>query len=172
MVCANFAHTTIISFSSIYSPHKITTFPRILQIIRRISSAITQNHKITLSYNLKNTLHIAAIGADMNFKSPPKNRESSTNNTGEDFSEVIDLLKECSDFGLTLILFTTQENQSEIDWRIKYCEDLGLKVSYVNESPVMTSSKKPYFNILLDDRAGLDSTFYQLFDALQIIKKF
>lgn len=94
------------------------------------------------------------------------------NNTGEDFSEVIDLLKECSDFGLTLILYTTQENQSEIDWRVKYCEDLGLKVSYVNESPVMTSSKKPYFNILLDDRAGLDSTFYQLFDALQIIKKF
>lgn len=92
--------------------------------------------------------------------------------TGEDFSEVIDLLKECSDFGLTLILYTAQEKQSEIDWRIKYCEDLGIKVNYVNESPVMNQSKKPYYNILLDDRAGLDSTFYQLFDALQMIKKF
>ena len=92
--------------------------------------------------------------------------------TGEDFSEVADLLKECSDLGLTLILYTAQEEKSEIDWRVKYCEDLGLKVSYVNESPVMKESKKPYFNILLDDRAGLDSTYYQLNDAFQIIKKF
>lgn len=45
VVCAEFAHTTIISLSSIYSLRKITTFSRTLQIIPRISFHLVQKLK-------------------------------------------------------------------------------------------------------------------------------
>lgn len=45
---------------------------------------------------------------------------------GGDYSEVIQLLQDCSKLGFELILFT---------------------------------SKKPYYNILLDDRAGLEESY-------------
>ena len=34
-------------------------------------------------------------------------------------------------------------------------------VDFVNENPIM-NTRKPYYNILLDDRAGLDSSVYML----------
>ena len=55
---------------------------------------------------------------------------------------------------MKLILFTAKETQGQIDQCVKYCEEGGYKPDYVNESPVM-NTKKPYYNILLDDRAGL-----------------
>lgn len=30
---------------------------------------------------------------------------------------------------------------------------------FVNESPVFPNSEKPYYNILLDDRAGLEESY-------------
>ena len=48
VVCAEFAHTTIISFSSIDSLRKVTTFSRALQIITRTSSVITRFPYLTL----------------------------------------------------------------------------------------------------------------------------
>lgn len=35
-------------------------------------------------------------------------------------------------------------------------EDFEL---YTNESPVFPNSEKPYYNILLDDRAGLEESY-------------
>lgn len=72
------------------------------------------------------------------------------------FHRVEALLKHCKTLGFKLILFTAKESQSEIDECVAYCKERGYEPDYINESPIM-NTKKPYYNILLDDRAGLSS---------------
>lgn len=93
-----------------------------------------------------------------------------TNEIGGDFSRVIELLKECSDFGLTMCLWTAERKEEKLAWKIEYSKSIGIKVDYVNESPLMPGTTKPYFNILLDDRSGLPYTFQVLKEALRIIR--
>lgn len=88
---------------------------------------------------------------------------------GYDMSEVIDLLARCSAIGFTMVLFTAQEIESEINWRVLYCNDRKIKVDYVNESPIM-KTVKPYYNILLDDRSGLAEAFEQLKEVVEYVE--
>lgn len=83
-------------------------------------------------------------------------------NNGGNYSAVIDLLKRCKDLGFTLCLSTSEFEQDKIDWKVKYCDHYGIKPDYINESPILKGTKKPFFSILLDDRAGLESAFYTL----------
>lgn len=69
-------------------------------------------------------------------------------NTGGDFSGVISLLKECS----------------------KHCKHFGIAVDYINENLEIMNTRKPYYNILLDDRAGLECAFNQLSNVISLIK--
>jgi hypothetical protein len=41
---------------------------------------------------------------------------------------------------------------------------LGIKLDYINKSPFLEddSGKKQFFNVLLDDRAGLESAYRNL----------
>lgn len=91
-------------------------------------------------------------------------------NNGGDYSEVISLLKECSDLGFTMILFTSNDSPTKLEWMVEYCLHYGIRVDYINESPVM-DTLKPYYNILLDDRAGLESAYNSLEDAIDTIKR-
>ncbi len=93
-----------------------------------------------------------------------------TNNVGGDFSRVISLLKECSEVGMIMCLWTAELSEERLKEKIKISEELGIKVSFVNESPLMPGTTKPYFNILLDDRAGLPYTYKVLKETLRIIK--
>lgn len=74
-------------------------------------------------------------------------------NTGGDYSCVIELLKECSLLGFEMILFTTD------DYKIMatICMRLGIANITSNtpniSSSIFSKSKKPYYNILLDDRS-------------------
>ena len=81
------------------------------------------------------------------------------NNTGGDYSEIINLLKSCKLLGLTLCLYSI----GRLDWKYKECTKLGITPDYVNESPIKIEEdkdcRKPFFNILLDDRAGLESSY-------------
>lgn len=90
-------------------------------------------------------------------------------NNGGNYSEVINLLKECSDLGFTMILFTANDSKTKLDWMWEYCNIYGIRVDYINESPVM-NTVKPYYNILLDDRAGLESAYETLSLAVNAIK--
>lgn len=90
-------------------------------------------------------------------------------NTGGDFSGVISLLKECSKLGFVLILFTSNEGK-RLDWMIEYCKHFGIAVDYINENPEIMNTRKPYYNILLDDRAGLECAFNQLSNVISLIK--
>ena len=79
-------------------------------------------------------------------------------NKGGDYSEIIDLLKECKRLHFNLCLYTIEDR---IDWKYKTCCKLGIKPDYINESTIRfdCGGFKPYFNILLDDRAGLESSY-------------
>lgn len=87
-------------------------------------------------------------------------------NEGLNCSDVITLLKQCSDKGHTLILFTATSSKERLTFMQLYCKHFGIKVSYINENPeVPGATTKPYYNILLDDRAGLSES-YKVLDTV------
>lgn len=90
---------------------------------------------------------------------------------GYRYPEVFEILKECSDLGFTLILFSAKEDGQDLEGIQKMLkEECEINVQYINESPVMPTSKKPYFNILLDDKAGLGQAYEILRETLDQIK--
>lgn len=90
---------------------------------------------------------------------------------GYTFKSVIDILKICSDLGFTMILFTCEEDKEKLKFKVNHCKELGISVDYMNESPILNKSKKPYYNILLDDRAGLRDSLLTLTRVLKMIIK-
>jgi hypothetical protein len=55
----------------------------------------------------------------------------------------------------TICLYTVASDQ-ELKYKAHIARDYGINISYINESPVkIGNGDKPYFNILLDDKAGL-----------------
>lgn len=93
-------------------------------------------------------------------------------NKGYTYDRVIQLLQECKNMGCTLILFSCCDS-SKYPSMLNKCKELGLNVDYINKSPenVPFHSEKIYYNILLDDRAGLFSAYNILFRTVQIIKE-
>ena len=89
--------------------------------------------------------------------------------TGDSYPKMIKLLQELQAVGCTLILFTANEYE-QLQTCLDYCTGLGITVSYVNENPLF-NTRKPYYNILLDDRAGLDSSYLTCINLLQNIKE-
>lgn len=85
--------------------------------------------------------------------------------TGDTFPELERMLKFLKFHGFTLILFTSRIGK-ELNYAIEYCEDNGYAPNFINESPVM-KTKKPYYNILLDDRAGLNESYSILKQTLK-----
>lgn len=80
-------------------------------------------------------------------------------NNGGNYSEVISLLQECKNQGHVLCLYTSESDSKKLEWKIDYCKHFNIEPNYVNESPVLREASKPFFNILLDDRAGLEESY-------------
>lgn len=76
---------------------------------------------------------------------------------GDTFPKLEEILIKCKKNGMKLILFTANEGEL-LDKCVSYCREKGFEPDFINESPV-TSTRKPYYNILLDDRAGLSSAY-------------
>lgn len=81
---------------------------------------------------------------------------------GGDYTGVINLLKRCKALGFKLCLYTAELDEERLKWKILYCKYKGIEPDYINESPLINGTKKPFFNILLDDRAGLEDAYYNL----------
>lgn len=94
-----------------------------------------------------------------------------THENGGDFRRVIGLLRECKEMGFTMCLWTAEPVPEKLGWKKSYCEEIGIKPDYINESPLMPGTEKPYFNILLDDRCGLPYTYEVLKEVVKRIKK-
>lgn len=86
---------------------------------------------------------------------------------GYTYNGVIDLLKEAKSLGFILCLYTVEPDPDKLKWKIDYCKNLGIEPDYVNKSPVMIGTTKPFFNILLDDRAGLYCSYIALKEIIE-----
>jgi hypothetical protein len=79
--------------------------------------------------------------------------------------ELIDLLRRCSeDPKIVLCLWTISENYQELKDKYDYCKSLGIQLDFINDSPFLSElgGNKKFFNVLLDDRAGLESAYNNL----------
>ncbi len=86
------------------------------------------------------------------------------------FDGMVDLLLECQREGLLMFCWTGNCDHSLVS---RHCLSLGLESFNINCSPVELKewdSPKPFYSILLDDRAGLQSSMASLKDFL-IYKK-
>lgn len=92
---------------------------------------------------------------------------------GETYDDVINLLRECKQFGAHLVVFTACPDEQFPEIK-EYLTANNIPFDAINESPSFVpvlGGKKIYFNILLDDRAGLASAYYALTEALYIMKE-
>lgn len=98
------------------------------------------------------------VGVDFDNTIKPVREDSSC-------EEVIELLRRCSqDPKITLCLWSVCPNGEEQE-KVEYCASLGINIDYINESPFKIGEwkgKKEFFNVLLDDRAGLESAYNNL----------
>ena len=92
--------------------------------------------------------------------------------TPEFCDEIIETLKECQKYGAEISLYTCRDGRQLHD-ALDYCEQRDLFFDKINPiypfQPHM--STKPYCNILLDDKAGLEQAFETLKIAFQNYKK-
>ena len=108
---------------------------------QRLKKDYVKHKRIFVAFDYDNTIH-------------------DFHNLGIDYSSIIDLLQTCYDLGFILILYTANEG-SDLE---KVLEDLKMKniaYDFINENPIKRT-RKPYYNILLDDRAGLQESYNQL----------
>lgn len=91
-------------------------------------------------------------------------------NEGLEFDRVIALIKACNELSFQVVIFTANPDTDYIEQK---CSELGIEICGINKNlvPMFDKSKKIYYNILLDDRAGLESAFYILADVVTTIKE-
>ena len=84
---------------------------------------------------------------------------------GVEFPHTVTTLKRAQQLGAQLCVWTANADKELVEhtWN-----ELGLAYDYYNESPVKVHDNqvKPYFNLLLDDRAGLESALTILIRAM------
>lgn len=92
-------------------------------------------------------------------------------NKGYSYENVIDLLRECKRMGFHLTVFTSC-NDDRFPEIKKYLTDNNIPFDGINETPdfIPFKGRKVYFNILLDDRAGLSSAYDQLWKVIYSIR--
>lgn len=92
-------------------------------------------------------------------------------NKGETYNKVIELLRKCKELGFYLIVYSCSP-KSRYSQMIKYLKDNNIPFDTINEnSPkIKFAEGKLYYNILLDDRAGLSSSYEVLSKLIKNIE--
>lgn len=79
-------------------------------------------------------------------------------NPDAQFPGILSLLHQCQDLGFHIVMFTASAPE-RFDFIRKWMTDRGIEIAAINKNPVeglpFGHHGKIYFNILLDDRAGL-----------------
>lgn len=101
---------------------------------RLFNDAANQNGKLIIAFDFDNTVY------DYHGKNYI-------------FPTVDRLLRTAKEQGHTLICYTANEDEKFV---YNYLKDNNIPFDFINNSPV-GNGKKLYYNILLDDRAGLKS---------------
>lgn len=77
----------------------------------------------------------------------------------------------CNDLGMVIIVFTCRHIEKEVR---EYLDSKKLTYDHFNESPVhseVCGFGKPYYNIFLDDKAGLNEALTTLEEVLHVIEE-
>jgi len=80
---------------------------------------------------------------------------------GNSYTQVIDLILECQKLDFYIVIFTGTPPEK---WQSIYdhCEKLGIKVAAINKNAIplpFGNDGKIYYNVLLDDRAGIGQSY-------------
>jgi hypothetical protein len=89
------------------------------------------------------------------------------------YDRVLNLLRRCQALNFYIMLFTGT-HCDQYPTQIAFLESLGITVTCVNQNPIplpFGNHGKPYFNILLDDRAGLGQAYVVLSSVVTEIEK-
>lgn len=90
---------------------------------------------------------------------------------GEIYDDIIELLRECRKMGFHLTVFTSC-NDDRFPEITDFLNRNHIPFDAINETPdfIPFKGRKVYFNILLDDRAGLKSAYDQLWKVILRIR--
>lgn len=91
---------------------------------------------------------------------------------GHTYNNVIELLRESKALGAHLIVFTASPKE-KYNFIRAYLNLNNIPYDSINANPSfipIKEGRKIYYNILLDDRAGLDSAYEILKTVVEIIK--
>jgi len=87
----------------------------------------------------------------------------------EECYETVELVKRAMPYS-TICLWTVADKWSLV-YKVALMEAMGIKAAYVNESFIqLGDGPKPFFNLLLDDSAGLEEAKAILEGFLQLIE--
>lgn len=91
-------------------------------------------------------------------------------NRGDKFDNVIELLRKVKKMGCHLVVFTSCNEDRFPDIK-KYLNDNDIPFDSINETPdfIPFKGRKVYYNILLDDRAGLSSSYAVLNEVCELV---
>jgi len=88
---------------------------------------------------------------------------------GSTYNNVIELLRKLKEKNCFLICWTANENTGFV---VDYLVENNIPYDSVNENPPFFkyNAKKIYYNLLLDDRAGLLQVYTELLELLKFIE--
>lgn len=89
------------------------------------------------------------------------------------FPAVLDLVRRCQSLGFYIVIFTAS-TPDRFPMMIEYLAKHGIRVDKINENPIdlpYGKNGKIYYNILLDDRAGLSAAYDILNSVIQWIEE-
>lgn len=92
---------------------------------------------------------------------------------GHSYDVVIQLLRECKGQNAHLMVYTARRDD-ELSFVRSYLDEKQIPYDSINETPdflPFEDGKKLYFNILIDDRAGLPSAYRCLSQAVERMKQ-
>lgn len=91
---------------------------------------------------------------------------------GNDHSMVIELLKKCKTLGFYVSLFTASKPE-RYGFMRDFMREKGVEIDAINENVIVLpygNNGKIYYNILLDDRAGLGQAYTTLLTVIRLIE--
>lgn len=91
---------------------------------------------------------------------------------GSTYDNVLELLKRCAKAGAHFIVFTAC-HEGQYRKITDYLDSNDLPYDTINKNLdfIPFTGRKVYYNILLDDRAGLESAYKALLEAVTIIEE-
>ena len=89
---------------------------------------------------------------------------------GLSYNLVISLLIDLQNIGCKLVCFTANEDEEFVN---EFLLQKGINIEGVNVDVLkqFSNSRKPYYNVLLDDRAGLIQTYKDLVKLIKELKR-